>query len=660
MNQALTSHSQRLRIVVTAIIANGLLAGSAHAANFSWLTSPSLVNRVTFDAFLGNADDQLFPPNPTIFFPGVNTIGAASQFSASNGVYGFFQGSHVLQGNSVFGLQDSVLFGSNVFQSIDLSGQGNLNSALLFNVPFTQSLNTNSPHTVTINNDHSYTDSFVMNDTGFGGRIQVTGTGHYFRRIENPSRLFSGDLLGHFNFVTPLLPTDWTGVAQESQTFTVLDGPRAGVTGFNTLTFFSEDEFSNPRKQPVALGAPWVITGYAIPTFTAGGAGAAIGSPPPPDGSGSDGTASLLSGNTASLTGLSIGNTQNGGGAGAVTVDGAGTQLSVASSTASQISVVNGSFTVKNGAHVDVNSSGGTNNNSLVQVFNRPSARLAIDGAGTELRVHGASGAFLGFAIEGNTGNNSVSIVQGATGSITNGARVIAEGVNTSAVLVGGLFGGQALSSLTVDGEGSTLDAGSGLLVGTHPTVIANFGGGVAAPGELIVRNGGVAQAALIFIGTDGTVKGNGGTFIGNVENHGIIAPGESPGTLNVQGDFAQGADGKLVIEIGGNTPGSLYDVLNVSGKLTLGGTLEIDLLNGFTPGANDVFDFLHAGSFEGSFANFILPTFGNGETLHLHFGPNGITATSAVPVPAAVWLLGSALGGLGFLRRISRASSLI
>lgn len=64
------------------------------------------------------------------------------------------------------------------------------------------------------------------------------------------------------------------------------------------------------------------------------------------------------------------------------------------------------------------------------------------------------------------------------------------------------------------------------------------------------------------------------------------------------------------------------------------------------------MFNFLTFGSLDGSFANIITPIFGNNETLHLSFGPNGITAASAVPVPAAVWLLGSALGGLGFYRR--------
>ena len=213
----------------------------------------------------------------------------------------------------------------------------------------------------------------------------------------------------------------------------------------------------------------------------------------------------------------------------------------------------------------------------------------------------------------------------------------------------------KCISQMVIDGMNSLVDGGTALTVGQQFTFNRTTQlwerNGAGGASELIVRNGAVAMAGLILIGPNGTVKGNAGTLQGAVENHGTIAPGESPGTLTIQGDLVQAADGKLVIEIGGSVPGS-FDVLNVSGKFTLGGTLEIDLLNGFTPGANDVFDFLQVGSFEGSFANFILPTFGNGQTLHLNFGPNGISAVSAVSAVNAVWLLGSGLLGLWGARR--------
>ena len=576
-------------------------------------------------------------------FNGVNTIGAASQFSASNDVYGFFQGTHTAQGQSIFGLQDQLLFGSNVFQSINLTGQWNLNSAFLFNQPLSQSLNTASAHTITINHDQSYTDSFVANDIGsVNGRIQVTGTGHYLLNGQNPTSLYSGDLLTHFNFVTPLLPTDWQGVAQESQSWTVLDGAFAGVTGFNTLTFYSQDSLATPQEQPVALGAPWVTTGYVA---LGSGNVAQVGSPGTPL---TAGHAELSGGNVATLAGiiLSGGTIDNN-----VVLSGAGTQLNTQGLRG--INVNQGSLSVNSGAHVDVD---GTVEQSSGLNAAGPNARLLADGAGTEVRVHGgtdvlAAVGIKGKIVEGSTFGNLVVVADGAKASVTNAAKIIAEGANSSVVLVGGLGGSSSL--VVVDGVNSMLNAGSLLVVGSNPDVLAAvlLPPGSGAPGELVIRNGGVAQATTIYIGTDGTVKGNGGTLHGTVKNHGIIAPGESPGMLTIQGDLVQAADGKLVIEIGGNTPGSLYDVLNVTGKLTRGGTLEIDLINGFTPGPNDVFDFLHAGSFDGSFANFILPTFGNGQTFHLNFGPNGITA-STVPIPAAVWLLGSALGGLGCYRR--------
>lgn len=86
---------------------------------------------------------------------------------------------------------------------------------------------------------------------------------------------------------------------------------------------------------------------------------------------------------------------------------------------------------------------------------------------------------------------------------------------------------------------------------------------------------------------------------------------------------------------------------------MTLGGRLQIELLDGFTPEPDDTFDFLLANTFAGSFERFILPTFGDGQTFQLNFGADGVrAAVGPVPLPAAVWLFASALGGFGLCRR--------
>ena len=112
------------------------------------------------------------------------------------------------------------------------------------------------------------------------------------------------------------------------------------------------------------------------------------------------------------------------------------------------------------------------------------------------------------------------------------------------------------------------------------------------------------------------TFKGN-GTIVGLLTNgNSVIVPGDlnSNGLLTVSGDLVNGAGAQLKIDIGGITPATAllndstnYDVLAVSGNLTLGGALNVSLLGGFTPAATDSFTIItNGGTLTGAFANLL------------------------------------------------------
>jgi hypothetical protein len=88
-------------------------------------------------------------------------------------------------------------------------------------------------------------------------------------------------------------------------------------------------------------------------------------------------------------------------------------------------------------------------------------------------------------------------------------------------------------------------------------------------------------------------------------------------------------------MEIGGLTRGTQYDALNVTGAITFGGTLNVNLINGYTVAAGDSYNLLDWGSSSGTFNSVNLPTL-NGlmwDTSGLY--TTGMLSVSAIPEPA-------------------------
>lgn len=137
------------------------------------------------------------------------------------------------------------------------------------------------------------------------------------------------------------------------------------------------------------------------------------------------------------------------------------------------------------------------------------------------------------------------------------------DGVNTltsavdvtgGAFLLNGTLQNTALNSL----GGSSRITTTGVLDGSDLTVT----GGV-------VSFNGVQTGGSTFVGEKGTLKGVG--QLGDTTVAGIIAPGNSIGTLTINGDYVQTATGVYQAEV---APGSRSDQLHVTGTATLGGSL--------------------------------------------------------------------------------------
>jgi len=122
-----------------------------------------------------------------------------------------------------------------------------------------------------------------------------------------------------------------------------------------------------------------------------------------------------------------------------------------------------------------------------------------------------------------------------------------------------------------IAGTGALLKDGGARLTMTGRS---GFTGGTrVAEGELKL-NGSLASAVRVDRGA--MLSGN-GTINAALVNAGTVAPGNSIGTLAVQGDYIQGAGGRLAIEV----DGTRSDAVSVGGNATLDGDIDVALVAG-------------------------------------------------------------------------------
>ena len=323
------------------------------------------------------------------------------------------------------------------------------------------------------------------------------------------------------------------------------------------------------------------------------------------------GTITMAAG-TAIDTGTGAFNANLNGAAGTITlrdvrsgfVNANGAVVSLGATTLQAFNLSGGNLDVATGAVINVagqasvgsggtlSISGGTLNAGSLSVGGTPGGSLLLNGGSLNAGATTVnSGGVLSLASGAANFSSTIDVQSGGTLNYQ-----LASGAT-----VPGVFSNAGTINIDADGlalRGGYLQTGGFTKLGTSITAPAN----ITAGGSGMQINGGT-------LGGSGTITGNLGIGAG------ILSPGFSPGSITVTGNLTLAPTSTTTIELGGLTPGSGYDVINVNGAANLAGTLNVASYAGYVAGAGTTYNFLNYGSTSGSFSSVNVPT-GSGITL--------------------------------------------
>ncbi len=218
---------------------------------------------------------------------------------------------------------------------------------------------------------------------------------------------------------------------------------------------------------------------------------------------------------------------------------------------------------------------------------------------GVGARIESATGTQVIFS-RGLTTNSGQIVLTGGAFDNNNFALANAGSIDgTGSLRIGGLVNtGSINASGSLDVFGPVTNSG---VVNVQPGATARFFGPVSGPGNY---------------------TGPGTTSFQN-----SFSPGASAAQVNFGGDLVFGGGASLAIEIGGASPGTQFDRLNVVGTATLAGALNISLLNGFTPTLGSSFQIIAAtGGIVGTFSSTSFPAIGGGRGWNVVYSTGGVS----------------------------------
>lgn len=318
------------------------------------------------------------------------------------------------------------------------------------------------------------------------------------------------------------------------------------------------------------------------------------------------------------------------GSTGNVIVDGAGSKIIARRLTVGEHG--SGSLTVSGGGEIEITSS--------VTIANwTEEGVLTVQDEGSMMLIK--SNVVGSFDI-GKYGKGSLNIRQGGEvwnqGNALVGVSILGDPSIVTVEGNGSLWRSYLISP---DGEKAgriTIQNDSRLIV--RDNAIVETSAMAAQLGGEIILDSGHLEIDGLALSTGGKLLGN-GTIAGSVVNGGVIAPGNSPGRLDINGDYTQLAEGLLSLDVSGLMPHE-HDILAVTGLAVLDGTLEV-MFDGFAPRVGDSITFLESGPAGGSFASIMIRGLAPGWTYS--YDAASLTLTSLNDASLAFLILGDANG---------------
>ena len=207
-------------------------------------------------------------------------------------------------------------------------------------------------------------------------------------------------------------------------------------------------------------------------------------------------------------------------------------------------------------------------NSAILFIGHDGDANMLVSNGGQVTNTHSYMGYnSTGVGVATITGPNSLWENSGTlfVGYSGDANMIVSDGghVTSSASYVG--FHADSNGYATITGPDSLWQTSANLYIGGSDT-------GPGGTGLLNVNDNGTVEANVIYNWNTGIIRGD-GYLSGDVRNFGTLSPGNSIGTLNIDGDLTMDPNGTLEVEIdnSGNS-----DLLSVTGDVEIqGGTVK-------------------------------------------------------------------------------------